>query len=164
MKSMFDVFGGVDPSMKLDNFNIKKTKRKYFEKMLKKNQKQKEKPISKELEMRLKESSLKKITLTNNIYTQGFLWKGFITHIWKFTDWLDEEESYPSYQDVEHILVITRQFRTIYRNLIEDNPELKETTVGLVGETLKTFRKKLVPYVKEYKKGFIESGRESWLR
>ena len=57
MKSMFDVFGGVDPSMKLDHFNIKKTKRKYLEKKLKKNQKQKEKPISKELEMRLKESS-----------------------------------------------------------------------------------------------------------
>ena len=107
---------------------------------------------------------MKKITLTSNIYTQGFLWSGFEEKIIKFYDWLSEEESYPSIQTVEHILVITRQYRTIYRNLIEDNPELKKTTVGLVGESLKELRKRLVPFVKEYKKGFIESGRESWLR
>jgi len=106
---------------------------------------------------------MNKITLTSNIYTREFLCDGFKDKIIKFTDWLNDEESYPSYQDVEHILVITRQYRTIYRNLIEDNPELKETTVGIIGESLKRFRKKLVPFVKEYKKGFIESGRQSWL-
>jgi nitrate reductase alpha subunit len=106
---------------------------------------------------------MNKITLPNNIYTQEFLWEGFKDKIIKFHDWLSEEESYPSIQTVEHVLVITRQYRTIYRNLIEDNPELKETTVGLVGESLKALRKKLVPFVKEYKKGFIESGRQSWL-
>ena len=106
---------------------------------------------------------MNKITLTSNIYTQGFLSEGFRSKIYLFEEWLSDEESYPSIQTVEHILVITRQYRTIYRNLIEDNPELKETTVGIIGESLKRFRKKLVPFVKEYKKGFIESGRQSWL-
>jgi hypothetical protein len=106
---------------------------------------------------------MKKITLPSNIYTQGFLSKSFIIQIWKFTDWLDNEESYPSIQTVEFLLVTTRQYRTIYRNLIEDNPELKETIVGIVGESLKELRTKLVPFVKEYKKGFVESGRQSWL-
>ena len=106
---------------------------------------------------------MKKITLTSNIYTQEFLWSGFKDKIIKFHDWISEEESYPSIQTVEHILVSTRQYRTIYRNLIEDNPELKETSVGLIGESFKTLRTRLVPFVKEYKKGFIESGRQSWL-
>jgi len=106
---------------------------------------------------------MSKITLTSNIYTQGFLHNGFMSKIFLFDEWLSEEESYPSYQDVEHILVITRQYRTIYRNLINENPELKETTVGIIGKLLKRLRTRLVPFVKEYKKGFIESGRQSWL-
>jgi len=106
---------------------------------------------------------MKKITLTSNIYTQEFLWSGLKDRIIKFHDWISEEESYPSIQTVEFLLVTTRQYRTIYRNLIEDNPELKETIVGIVGESLKELRTKLVPFVKEYKKGFIESGRQSWL-
>jgi hypothetical protein len=107
---------------------------------------------------------MNKIIIPSNIYTQEFLFHGFKEKIYKYHEWLSNSESYPSYQDVEHILVMMREYRTIYRNLIEDNPEFKETTVGIMGESLKRLRKRLVPFVKEYKKGFIESGRESWLR
>ena len=53
-KSMFEVFGGLDPSIKVNRFNVKKTKRKYLEKILKKNQKLKDTPITKQLERFLK--------------------------------------------------------------------------------------------------------------
>ena len=106
----------------------------------------------------------KKIILRSNFHVEQFLYSGFRDKINKFHEWLIEEESYPSYQTVEHILVMMRKYRTIYRNLIEDNPELSETIVDVVGRLIKHLREKLVPFVKEYKKGFIESGRQSWLR
>ena len=50
MKTMFDVRGGLDPQTNLDDFkNIKKSKRKYLEKVLKRNQRLKDrKPYQKE--------------------------------------------------------------------------------------------------------------------
>jgi hypothetical protein len=106
---------------------------------------------------------MKKIILRSNIHVESFLVDGFKEKIHKFHEWLNCDESYPSYQDIEHILVITRQYRTIYRNLVNDNPQLEETIVDIIGGSLNHLRKRLVPFVKERKKAFIESGRESWL-
>ena len=106
---------------------------------------------------------MNKIILRNNIHVEYFLYASFRDKIHKFHEWLSDEESYPSYQTVEHVLAVMREYRTIYRNLIEDNPEVSEILVDVVDWSLKNLRERLVPFVKEYKKGFIESGRQSWL-
>jgi hypothetical protein len=94
------------------------------------------------------------ITLRGGEMVNSFINYALLNKIKEYEKTLECKDFYPNCTEIEHFLIMTKWIKVYLKFLIKDNPQLDKKSLSdciITLNKLTILRKKLVPFVKEYK-------------